>query len=133
MTIGAGTMIGLRNRRNSVVHASWCLSLALSIATSGPVSAISIDALRELLAQDLLGALAQRHRQHAWRGSDVVRPGIRARHRNGQRYPHPQGPIGGRAGIPMALPFARIFTIFEGTSEIQRMLIGRTVTGLDVR
>ena len=23
-----------------------------------------------------------------------------------------------------------IFTIFEGTSEIQRMLIGRTVTGL---
>jgi alkylation response protein AidB-like acyl-CoA dehydrogenase len=28
---------------------------------------------------------------------------------------------------------ARIFTIFEGTSEIQRMLIGRTVTGLDVR
>ena len=25
-----------------------------------------------------------------------------------------------------------IFTIFEGTSEIQRMLIGRTVTGLDV-
>jgi hypothetical protein len=26
-----------------------------------------------------------------------------------------------------------IFTIFEGTSEIQRMLIGRTVTGLDVR
>jgi hypothetical protein len=30
-------------------------------------------------------------------------------------------------------PTARIFTIFEGTSEIQRMLIGRTVTGLDVR
>jgi alkylation response protein AidB-like acyl-CoA dehydrogenase len=28
---------------------------------------------------------------------------------------------------------AKIFTIFEGTSEIQRMLIGRTVTGLDVR
>ena len=25
------------------------------------------------------------------------------------------------------------FTSFEGTSEIQRMLIGRTVTGLDVR
>jgi len=24
-------------------------------------------------------------------------------------------------------------TIFEGTSEIQRMLIGRAVTGLDVR
>jgi alkylation response protein AidB-like acyl-CoA dehydrogenase len=27
----------------------------------------------------------------------------------------------------------RHFTIFEGTSEIQRMLIGRAVTGLDVR
>jgi len=26
-----------------------------------------------------------------------------------------------------------ILTIFEGTSEIQRMLIGRAVTGLDVR
>ncbi|QXJ26196.1 acyl-CoA dehydrogenase family protein [Actinomadura graeca] len=28
---------------------------------------------------------------------------------------------------------ARIFTIFEGTSEIQRLVIGRTVTGLPVR
>jgi len=28
---------------------------------------------------------------------------------------------------------AKIFIIFEGTSEIQRMLIGRAVTGLDVR
>jgi hypothetical protein len=25
------------------------------------------------------------------------------------------------------------FTIFEGTSEIQRMIIGRAVTGFDVR
>jgi hypothetical protein len=34
----------------------------------------------------------------------------------------------------MTLPVpAKIFTIFEGTSEIQRMLIDRTVTGLDVR
>ncbi len=36
--------------------------------------------------------------------------------------------------MPMTLPMpSKIFTIFEGTSEIQRMLIGRTVTGLDVR
>jgi alkylation response protein AidB-like acyl-CoA dehydrogenase len=28
---------------------------------------------------------------------------------------------------------AKIFTIFEGTSEIQRMIIARAVTGLDVR
>ena len=30
-------------------------------------------------------------------------------------------------------PTSDNFTIFEGTSEIQRMLIGRAVTGLDVR
>jgi hypothetical protein len=51
-----------------------------------------------------------------------------------QRDPHPQGPIGGRAGMPMTLPVpSKIFTIFEGTSEIRRMLIGRTITGLDFR
>jgi acyl-CoA dehydrogenase len=36
--------------------------------------------------------------------------------------------------MPVTLPMtSKIFTIFEGTSEIQRMLIGRTITGLDVR
>jgi acyl-CoA dehydrogenase len=36
--------------------------------------------------------------------------------------------------MPMTLPMrSKIFTIFEGTSEIQRMLIGRTLTGLDIR
>ena len=67
-------------------------------------------------------------------GSDLVRPGTRARRWKGHRYPHPQGPVGGRAGMSMILPMSsKIFTIFEGTSEIRRMLIGRTVTGLDVR
>jgi alkylation response protein AidB-like acyl-CoA dehydrogenase len=32
-----------------------------------------------------------------------------------------------------AAPAAKVFTIFEGTAEIHRMLIGRTITGLDVR
>ena len=41
------------------------------------------------------------------------------------------GPAG-RWPVGTALT-AKIFTIFEGTSEIQRMLIGRAVTGLDVR
>jgi hypothetical protein len=31
------------------------------------------------------------------------------------------------------LPLPDNFTIFEGTWEIQRMIIGRAVTGLDVR
>jgi hypothetical protein len=38
---------------------------------------------------------------------------------------HPQVLTGGRAGMPMTLSMsAKVFTIFEGTSEIQRMLIG---------
>jgi alkylation response protein AidB-like acyl-CoA dehydrogenase len=35
--------------------------------------------------------------------------------------------------MPVPLPLPKIFTIFEGTSEIQQMIIGRAVTGLDVR
>jgi alkylation response protein AidB-like acyl-CoA dehydrogenase len=35
-------------------------------------------------------------------------------------------------GMPVPLA-AKTFTIFEGTSELQRMLIGRAVTGLDTR
>jgi len=39
------------------------------------------------------------------------------------------------AAAPVEQSFlgSKIFTIFEGTSEIQRMIIGRAVTGLDVR
>jgi hypothetical protein len=37
-----------------------------------------------------------------------------------------------RSPLSLAAP-STIFTIFEGTSEIQRMIIGRAVTGLDVR
>jgi hypothetical protein len=44
----------------------------------------------------------------------------------------------GSAPAPRHLPAqtgrrSTIFTIFEGTSEIQRLIIGRAVTGLDVR
>lgn len=35
-------------------------------------------------------------------------------------------------GHDVAVGQSTIFTIFEGTSEIQRMIIGRAVTGLDV-
>jgi predicted nucleic acid-binding protein len=60
--------------------------------------------------------------------------GTRARHRKAQRYPHAHGHRKPRTGMPMTLPMhSKIFTIFEGTSEIQRMIIGRAVTGLDVR
>jgi alkylation response protein AidB-like acyl-CoA dehydrogenase len=45
-----------------------------------------------------------------------------------QRMDDPDHPTG-----PWRYYQTRFFTIFEGTSEIQRMLIGRAVTGLDVR
>jgi hypothetical protein len=65
-------------------------------------------------------------------------------HRRGQRYHHAQGDrqpcismfaqfrTGARYTGGSA-PTARIFTIFEGTSEIQRLIIGRAITGLAVR
>jgi hypothetical protein len=66
--------------------------------------------------------------------SDPVRPETRAWHRKGHLYPHPRGDRKPGVGMPMTLPMpAKIFTIFEGTSEIQRMLVGRAITGLDVR
>jgi alkylation response protein AidB-like acyl-CoA dehydrogenase len=37
------------------------------------------------------------------------------------------------ADLRKTAPIARIFTIFEGTSEIQRILICQAVTGLDVQ
>jgi alkylation response protein AidB-like acyl-CoA dehydrogenase len=46
----------------------------------------------------------------------------------------PAGAVWDRASMPMSLPVpSKIFAIFEGTSEIQRMIIGRAVTGPDVR
>jgi len=61
----------------------------------------------------------------------VASCGLKSAHGIGMGGGTPIG--GGLAGMPMTLPIAQIFTIFEGTSEIQRMLIGRAVTGLDVR
>ncbi len=78
--------------------------------------------------------------------------------RNGQQFEHAEGSIAklvagetavrvteqaiqilGGIGYTREYPVerwhrdAKIFTIFEGTSEIQRMIIGRAVTGLNVR
>jgi len=78
--------------------------------------------------------------------------------RNGQQFEHAEGSISklvagetavrvteqaiqilGGNGYTREYPVerwhrdAKIFTIFEGTSEIQRMIIGRAVTGLNVR
>jgi alkylation response protein AidB-like acyl-CoA dehydrogenase len=67
-------------------------------------------------------------------GGDLWDMGTRARHWNRHAYPRVQGDRRPHTGIPMTFPMpSKIFTIFEGTSEIQRMLIGRAVTGLDVR
>ena len=45
--------------------------------------------------------------------------------------------VADRSGRPAACAdgrwFAPVHTIFDGTSEIQRMIIGRAVIGLDVR
>ena len=43
------------------------------------------------------------------------------------------GPDGNRHSPAETALYSKIFTIFEGTSEIQRMLIGRALTGLGVR
>jgi hypothetical protein len=55
------------------------------------------------------------------------RAGRRGRERHAGQGPDRQ------QGHWSALATPDNFTIFEGTSEIQRMIIGRTVTGLPVR
>jgi hypothetical protein len=76
------------------------------------------------------------------RARAALRPETRAWHQNGRWYPHAQGRpevllIGVCAGqiscSDDSAPTSKIFTLFEGTSEIQRMIIGRAITGLDVR
>jgi alkylation response protein AidB-like acyl-CoA dehydrogenase len=42
--------------------------------------------------------------------------------------PTPTRPLPAKTAV-----HCKIFTIFEGTSEIQRLVIGRTITGLPVR
>jgi hypothetical protein len=96
-------------------------------------SAISIGAVRELLTEALPRALGEIRsggtRTGCQKGSGVPM-------RSGDRKPREStfsqfGAVAGDADA--AAPLAKIFTILRGTSEIQRMLIGRAVTGLDVR
>jgi alkylation response protein AidB-like acyl-CoA dehydrogenase len=110
VTIGAGTMTVPRNRRNNAVQASWCRSLVLSIAQGGIASVCSGR------TGDWKG---QRHPMGRgyWKPCESALPQVRL--------------VTGYAGASALT--AKIFTIFEGTSEIQRMIIGRAVTGLDVR
>jgi len=70
-------------------------------------------------------------RRHAGRGGHRSRPLAVGATPGAEFVLIQQPPTGhlpaGTAGISAS------FTIFEGTSEIQRMIIGRAVTGLDVR
>jgi alkylation response protein AidB-like acyl-CoA dehydrogenase len=85
-----------------------------------------------------------------WRAAWMARNGIRFEHAEGSisklvagetavRVTEQAIQILGGNGYTREFPVerwhrdAKIFTIFEGTSEIQRMIIGRAVTGLDVR
>lgn len=74
----------------------------------------------------------------------ALRPQTRAWHEKGRWYPHaqkrPEALLIRVCAVQSAARYSedsaspsKLFTIFEGTSEIQRMLIGRAVTGLDVR
>jgi len=81
----------------------------------------------------------------AWSGGRVGLAVAVFRHRGGCRWACVACPVALGAELvltsrPLAghLPAetartSTSFTIFEGTSEIQRMIIGRAVTGLDVR
>ena len=85
-----------------------------------------------------------------WRAAWMARNGIRFEHAEGSisklvagetavRVTEQAIQILGGNGYTREFPVerwhrdAKIFTIFEGTSEIQRMIIGRAVTGLNVR
>ena len=50
-----------------------------------------------------------------------------------RNVPHGEADYQAEQGGRSVVVTSKIFAIFEGTSEIQRTLIGRTVAGLDVR